>query len=134
MNIFLKILYSFFGKDSDEIIESDSRYVYVDSRDTYLVDEKKPSRHFLKTEILERFKLIYEKRQFKKTLFGFVIYNKIYITEIRQIPFKDLKERFIEFRNKKKVLLAMSDKPDSKKVLLLFVPNHLKLESKPPIC
>lgn len=132
MNILIKILHSLFARESDEIIESDSRYVYIDSQDRYLVDEKDHSASFNKKEILERFKSVYQKRRHRKTLFGSVIHDKIYIVEIRKIPFKDLKERYISSRKKEKAIFSEVNSQEKKEILLLFVSTHLKPELQSP--
>ncbi len=124
MNRFLKFFYFVFGKEQDELLDESTAYVYVDVDDECLVREGSPMREITKTEVLRRFKSIYKKRKIQRKIFGYVIYNKIYLVEVKKVKFLDLKDSFISFKNKQQVHYEQN-------VSLIFEPISLKPNENP---
>lgn len=126
MNRLITFLYSLLGS---EYVEQKNIYVYVDIEDDSSIEDDSPMREITKKEILNRYKSIYQHKKMQIRILGWVVYNKIYIVEIKKIPFSELKESFKQFKKKQKILYTVDGRKDYN---LVFLPTSQKLDKENP--
>jgi hypothetical protein len=126
MNRLITFLYSLLGS---EYLEQKNIYVYVDIEDDSSIEDDSPMREITKKEILNRYKSIYQHKKMQIRILGWVVYNKIYIVEIKKIPFSELKESFKQFKKKQKILYTVDGRKDYN---LVFLPTSQKLDKENP--